>query len=64
MSDMDLGLFTVHDYFEKPRDYTADLEMAIEQYKRFPDGYEHKYFGNLVAEALMKLRESQKTIGA
>jgi hypothetical protein len=45
---------------EEPRDYEADLEMAIEQYKRFPDGYEHKYYGNLVAEALMKVRESQK----
>jgi hypothetical protein len=45
---------------EEPRDYEADLEMAIEQYKRFPDGYERKYYGNLVAEALMKLRESQK----
>lgn len=45
---------------EEARDYAAELESAIEQYKRFPDGYEHKYYGNLVAEALMKVRDLHK----
>lgn len=44
---------------EFPRDYVSELDLSIEQYQRYT-GYEKKYYGNLVAEAAVRLRDSQK----
>ena len=64
MSEGDEGLFTLHDYFETPRDFVRELDLAIEQYQRYTDGYEKKYYAGIVCDAAIRLRDHQKTIGA
>ena len=48
---------------EEERGYIAELDAAIEEYHRYPDGYEQKYYGNIVALAAIRLRKVQLATG-
>ena len=49
-----------NEHQDSPRDYVRELDLAIEQFKRYPDGYEKKYYATIVCAAAVRLRDAQK----
>lgn len=64
MSEMDFGMFDTSESQDCPRDYVSELDLAIKQFQRYPEGYERKYYAGIVCDAAIRLRDHQKTIGA